>query len=151
MAELFEKFFEVGWRDLDPLGHVANMVYMEYAIDTRIAFFASTGFGPNEFLKAGIGPVVKRDITEYFREMNALDRFKVTMENSGESEDGSRFRVVNNIYKDDGTHTARITSIGGWLDLKARKLIAPPPPIRDAWASLIKTDDYEVLPSSVKR
>ena len=38
---IFEKRFQVGWRDVDPNGHVANMVYLEYAVDTRIAFFAS--------------------------------------------------------------------------------------------------------------
>jgi acyl-CoA thioester hydrolase len=42
-----------------------------------------------------------------------------------------------------------VTSIGGWLDLKARKLIEPPEVIKSAWNSLPKTDDFEVLRSSV--
>ncbi|HEV8591226.1 MAG TPA: thioesterase family protein [Pyrinomonadaceae bacterium] len=151
MGEIFEKHFEVGWRDVDPNGHVANMVYLEYAVDTRVAYFASCGFPPENFLKHGFGPVIKTDFVEYFREVTMLEKLIVTNENGGNSEDGSRFRVVNNIYKADGTHAARVTSIGGWLALKERKLIEPPEILRNAWVSLTKTDDFEELRSSIKR
>jgi acyl-CoA thioester hydrolase len=96
---IFEKQFTVGWRDVDPNGHVANMVYLEYAVDTRIAFFASQDFAPANFLKLGFGPVIKNDFVEYFREVIMLDEIRVTIENGGHSEDFSRFRVINNFYK----------------------------------------------------
>ena len=99
MSGIFEKKFQVGWRHVDPNGHVANMVYLEYAVDTRIAFFASQGFPPMNFVKHGFGPVIKSDLVEYFREAVMLDELRVTNENGGHSEDGSRFRVINNIYK----------------------------------------------------
>lgn len=151
MSEVFERKFTVGWRDVDPNGHVANMVYLEYAVDTRIAFFESCGFPPSNFLKNGFGPVIKSDLTEYFREALMLDELRVTMENGGFSEDGSRFRVVNSIYKADGELAARVTSIGGWLSLQERKLIEAPQTIKDAWAKLSRTEDFEELRSSVKR
>jgi acyl-CoA thioester hydrolase len=151
MGEVFEKAFEVGWRDVDPNGHVANMVYMEYAVDTRVAYFASCGFPPENFIKHGFGPVIKTDFVEYFREVMMLEKLIVTNENGGNSEDGSRFRVVNNFFKADGTHAARVTSIGGWLGFKERKLIEPPEILRNAWVSLTKTDDFEELRSSIKR
>ena len=78
MSEVFERSFTVGWRDVDPNGHVANMVYLEYAVDTRIGFFASCGFPPSNFLKHGFGPVIKSDYTEYFREAAMLDELRVT-------------------------------------------------------------------------
>ncbi len=80
-----------------------------------------------------------------------LEKLIVTMENGGFAEDGSRFRVVNNIYKADRTPAARVTSIGGWLSLKERKLVAPPKAIRNAWQTLAKTEDFEILRSSIKR
>jgi len=46
--------------------------------------------------------------------------------------------------------SARVTSTGGWLDLDARKLIAPPPALLAAMNSLEKTSDFVVLPSSIK-
>ncbi len=151
MSDRFEKLFEAGWRHVDPNGHVANMVYLEYAVDTRIAYFASKGFAPMEFQRFRIGPVIKSDLVEYFREVKMLDKVTVTMENGGVSPDSSRFRVVNNFYKEDGTHAARVTSIGGWLNLKLRKLIEPPGALKTAWAQLTKTEDFEELSSSVNR
>jgi len=147
---IFEKQYTVGWRDVDPNGHVANMVYLEYAVDTRIAFFASQGFSPNAFLRHGFGPVIKSDVVEYFREVMMLDELRVTMENGGHSEDISRFRVINNIYKTSGELAARVVTIGGWLGLKERKLIKPPEEIKNAWLTLERTDDFEELKSSIK-
>jgi acyl-CoA thioester hydrolase len=148
---IFEKQFTVGWRDVDPNGHVANMVYLEYAVDTRIAFFASQDFAPANFLKLGFGPVIKNDFVEYFREVIMLDEIRVTIENGGHSEDFSRFRVINNFYKSSGEAAARVTSVGGWLGLKERKLIEPPDEIKKAWLSLERTEDFEELKSSIKK
>ena len=127
------------------------MVYLEYAVDTRVAFFASQGFPPSNFLKHGFGPVIKSDFVEYFREVMMLDEIRVTIENGGNSEDGSRFRVVNSIYKVDGELAARVTSIGGWLGLKERKLIEPPDILKNAWQVLPRTEDFEELRSSIKK
>ena len=151
MSAIFEKKLQVGWRDVDPNGHLANMVYLEYAVDTRIAFFASQGFPPANFLKHGFGPVIKSDFVEYFREVLMLDELTVRMENGGHSDDFSRFRVINNIYKSTGEPAAKVTTIGGWLGLKERKLIEPPDEIKNAWRALSRTDDFEELKSSVKR
>ena len=148
---IFETQFKVGWRDVDPNGHVANMVYLEYAVDARIAFFASQGFPPINFLRMGFGPVIKNDFVEYFREVMMLEEIRVTVENGGHSEDGSRFRVINNIYKADGVHAARVTSIGGWLSMKDRKLMAPPEELKQAWLTLSRTDDFEELRSSIRK
>ena len=151
MMSIFEKRFQVGWRDVDPNGHVANMVYLEYAVDTRIAFFEASGFPPSNFLKHGFGPVIKSDFTEYFREAVMLDELRVTIENGGNSCDYSRFRVINTIYKSAGEMAARVTSIGGWLDLKERKLMEPPDEIKQAWQALHRTEDFEELRSSIRK
>ena len=151
MSESFERKFSVGWRDVDPNGHVANMVYLEYAVDTRIGFFDACGFPPSNFLKHGFGPVIKSDFTEYFREAMMLDELRVTIENGGFSSDGSRFRVINSVYKEDGELAARVTSVGGWLNLKERRLMAAPEAIKEAWFKLPRTEDFEDLPSSVKK
>jgi acyl-CoA thioester hydrolase len=147
----FEKQFEAGWRDMDPNGHMANSAYLEFAVNTRIAYFASCGFAPADFQKQGFGPVIKSDLTEYFRELRLLDKFRVTMERSGIAPDGSRFRIVNNFYKEDGTLSAKVTSIGGWLSFAKRKLIEPPEILKNAINGLSRTEDFEVLKSSIKK
>jgi len=151
MGEIFERNYVAGWTDVDPNGHLANTSYLGYAVNTRIAFFAASGFAPADFVRHRIGPVIKSDLTEYFREIVMLEVVRVTMENGGHSDDVSRFRVVNNFYKPDGIHAARVTSIGGWLSLKERKLIEPPEELKTAWLRLTKTEDFEDLRSSLKR
>ena len=151
MKDVFSRNFQVGWRDVDPNGHVANMAYLEYAVDTRVAFFDSFGFPPQNFLKHGFGPVLKSDFIEYFREVLMLEKLTVTMENGGFAEDGSRFRVVNSIYKADNELSARVVSVGGWLSLKERKLVEPPEIIKNAWLQLPRTEDFEELKSSLNR
>jgi acyl-CoA thioester hydrolase len=136
MGPIFEKRFETGWRDVDANGHVANTSYLEFAVDMRIAFFASCGFPPESFLRHGFGPVVKTDFVEYFSELIMLEEFSVTIENGGVSDDFSRFRVVNSIYKKDRVPAARVTSIGGWLSLRERQLIEPPEMIKETWRAL---------------
>lgn len=148
---IFEKRFEAGWGDVDPNGHVANTAYLEYAVDTRIAYFASQGFPPSSFLKFGFGPVIKTDFVEYYREAMMLDELRVTIENGGHAPDFSRFRVINTIYKSGGEMAARVITIGGWLSMTKRKLIEPPDEIKKAWLALSRTDDFEELKSSLKR
>jgi acyl-CoA thioester hydrolase len=75
----------------------------------------------------------------------------VTLGLAGMSQDGSRWLLRSDIYRADGKLAARITSAGGWLDLTARKLVAPPPTLLAAWQSLYQTDDFQELPSSVAR
>ena len=147
---IFETTFQVGWRDVDPNGHLANSVYLQYGVEARIAMFAHYGFPPSHFLKLGFGPVIKQDLVEYFREVVMLDELRVTVERGGQSPDLSRFRVVNNIYKSSGELAAKVTTIGGWLDLKERKLIEPPEQIKIGWNSLTRTDDFEELKSSLR-
>jgi len=48
-------------------------------------------------------------------------------------------------------HAARVTSVGGWLGLKERKLIEPPEEMKRAWLTLERTADFEELKSSIKK
>ena len=146
----YEESFQVSWAHLDGNAHMANTSYMLIAIDCRFHYFASRGFTPAEFAKWRIGPVVRRDEVDYFREMRLLQSARVSLGVSGLSEDASRFRIVNEIRREDGELCARITSLGGWFDLAARKLVVSPPPLATALRELQRTDDFETLPSSVK-
>jgi acyl-CoA thioester hydrolase len=146
----FSKILRAGWSDVDFNMHMRNTAYLDKAVDVRMMFFAETGFPVQEFMKRGIGPVMKSETLEYFRELRLLEEFEVSLEAAGSSEDGSRFRLRNDIVKLDGTLAARVTSTGGWLNLAARKLIAPPADLLAIMQKLARTADYEVLPPSRK-
>ena len=147
---MFEKTFIAGWGDMDLNSHMRNTAYLDKSSDIRMMYFSENGFPVAEFIRMRIGPVIRKDEVEYFKEIHLLEMFRVTYCQAGLSEDGSRFIVCNEIFRSDGKLAARVTSTGGWLDLAARKLILPPEPILKAMQALSKTDDFQVLTSSIK-
>src|SRR5438034_198989 len=58
---------------MDFNGHMANTAYLNLAADVRMAFFAEHGFPPSEFRKLALGPVVRKEELEYFREVGIYD------------------------------------------------------------------------------
>ncbi|HKZ73564.1 MAG TPA: acyl-CoA thioesterase [Steroidobacteraceae bacterium] len=56
--------FTVLWGDLDANQHMRNTAYLDYAAQSRFVFLASQGFGPGEFRRHRMGPVVLRDTAQ---------------------------------------------------------------------------------------
>lgn len=147
---MYAKTLFASWADMDFNSHMRNTAFLDKSADVRMMFFAENGFPMSEFLRLRLGPVVMKDEVEYRREVGLLQEITVTLAVAGHADDGSRFQLRNEILQRDGTVCARVTSIGGWLDLAARKLIAPPEALHQAMKSLPQTSDFQVLPSSVK-
>ena len=147
---MFEKQIVAGWGDMDFNSHMRNTAFLDKSADVRMMFFSEHGFPMDEFIRLKIGPVVKKDEIEYFKEIRLLEEFRVTLSIAGLAEDGSRFLLRNEFWRTDDKLAARITSAGGWLDLSLRKLIAPPEALLAALHSLLQTEDFQNLPSSVK-
>lgn len=148
---MFSKRLMAGWGDMDFNAHMRNTAYLDKSGDVRMMFFSENGFPVEEFARLRIGPVVMKDEVEYFKEVNLLEEIEGRLLAAGSSSDGSRFRVRNEFYRLDGKLIARVTSTGGWLNLAARKLIVPPEGLFAAMQTLAKTEDFEVLPVSVKQ
>jgi acyl-CoA thioester hydrolase len=139
------------WADMDANAHMGNFAYLNKCVDARMAFFMQHGFPVTEFARRRIGPVVRRDDLEYHREIGLLEPITVTLALAGMAPDGSRFRLLNEVLKADGRLAARIRSEGGWMDLVARKLIAPPADLREALAAMPQATEFETLPSSIRK
>lgn len=147
---MYQKILYAGWGDMDFNSHMKNTAYLDKAADVRQMFLMENGFPAEEFMRLRVGPVVMKDELEYFKEIHLQQKITVTYALAGHSEDGSRFLLRHEIFRPDGKLSARVTSTGGWLHLDKRKLIAPPPKLFAAMNSLERTDDFVVLPSSVK-
>ena len=146
----FEKVLYAGWRDMDYNSHMANTAYLDRAADVRMMYFAENGFSADEMLRLKIGPVVMKDEIEYFREVHLLQEIRVGFTIAGLAPDGSRYVIRNEFSHADGQRCAAVTTTGGWLDLSARKLIAPPDALRAALEGLTRIDGFRELRSSVK-
>jgi acyl-CoA thioester hydrolase len=147
---MYEKTFIAGWGDMDFNSHMRNTAYLDRAADVRMLYFSENGFQMTEFMRLRIGPVIMKDELEYFKEVQLLETLKVALSQAGMAEDGSRFLLRNEIFRNDGKLAARVTSVGGWLDLGSRKLVVPPEGLLKAMLSLPKTEDFQTLTSSVK-
>ena len=147
---MFERKLFAGWGDMDFNSHMRNTAYLDKAADVRMMFFAEYGFPVREFARLRLGPVIMKDEVEYYREANLLDELTVTLAIAGVADDGSRFRLRNEFFRADGKPVAKVTSTGGWLDLAARKLVPAPPAMLATLESLVRNDDFETMPSSIR-
>lgn len=141
----FSKPFYGRWGDIDFNGHMKNTAYLDACGDVRMMYFSEHGFPMREFERRRIGPVILRDELTYFHEVRLLEPITVTLLASGLTDDGSRFRLVNEFFREGGRRVARVVSLGGWLDLDARRLVAPPDDLRHLLEALARTGDFERL------
>ena len=146
---MFQKTLVAGWGDMDFNAHMRNTAYLDKSADVRMMYFAEHGFPMSEFMRLQLGPVVMKDQIEYFRECRLLDEITVTFEMAGLSEDASRMNLRNTFYR-DGVLCARVTSLGGWFDLRQRKLTVPPPELAELLRSLARTEDFAGLPGGAR-
>jgi acyl-CoA thioester hydrolase len=141
----YAKEFLAGWGTMDFNGHMANTAYLNVAADVRMAFFAEHGFPPSEFRRLALGPVVRKEELEYFREIGLHDTVTVTYAVLAMSADGARFVVENEVWSANGERAATVRSTGGWLDLRARKLVAPPPTLLAVFAQVPRAPGFVEL------
>ncbi|GJM11478.1 MAG: hypothetical protein DHS20C11_37540 [Lysobacteraceae bacterium] len=122
----FTQTFQVRWSDLDVNAHMRNTAYNEMGIQTRMAWFAQGGFHMADFEQHRIGPVIFSETIDYYREFRLGDTVIVDIRKRSVRNDGGRFELENNLFRDDGTHAARVAVKAAWLHLDQRKLATPP-------------------------
>jgi acyl-CoA thioester hydrolase len=147
---MYTKTLYAGWGDMDFNSHMKNTAYLDKSADVRQMYLIEHGFPVEEFLRLQIGPVIRKDELEYFKEVRLQEPITVTYALAGHAPDGSRFLLRHEIFRGDGELSARVTSAGGWMHLVERRLVAPPPALLAAMNSLDRTSDFAVLPSSIK-
>jgi len=118
--------YVIQWRDLDANGHMRNTSYLEYATQARFAFFAARGFSLREFRRLALGPITLRDEITYVREVHMLETIQSRLHAANWSDDGSRFRLVNDIVNGDGDRLARVVADLAWMNTETRAISAPP-------------------------
>lgn len=60
----------VRWGDMDALGHVNNVIYLQYLESARIAFFEAKGWNSVDVGSTGQGPVVVSQTFNYRRQLH---------------------------------------------------------------------------------
>ncbi len=142
----YAKSYELRWSDADANGHVRHSVYSELGAEVRIAWLKEGGFPWKRFEELGVGPVLLREELEYRREIGLGERVRIDVVAVGLSPDGARWKLRHDLHKEDGELAGRVTVLGGWLDLAARRLVVPPEPLAALLRATARAPEFEELP-----
>jgi acyl-CoA thioester hydrolase len=146
----FEEHFSIRWSDLDANRHVRNTIFSELATHTRFRFLEAHGFSQTRFEELRFGPIMFREDIRYRRELLFGEAVTVTVQCAGLSDDGSRWRVQQQVLKSDGKQAAVLVIDGAWIHLDSRRLVAPPREIVAVLGGLSRTEDFETLKPVLK-
>src|SRR6185436_13819540 len=135
------------WADLDPNGHVRHSVYYDWGAMCRVAYLERQGVGLGWMTRNAIGPVIFREEAKFLRELRFGDELTIDLRLAAASPDGRKWRMVHRIFRGEEL-TATVELDGAWLDLRARKIVVPPPEMVRAFDHLAHTEDFAVLSSS---
>ena len=141
----FSVSFPTRWSDFDPNNHLRHTAYNDYAAEGRVRLFSHFGLSLKEFNRLNIGPVLFREETNFIKEILLGDNIEVELWLKASSSKGERFKFHHKIYRGDGELCAEINIYAAWMDLKLRKLTAPPLVIADIFAKMDKTSDFEEI------
>lgn len=135
----------VRWGDIDANGHARNTAYSEYATDARFTHLAGHGFTLGRLHELRLGLVLFSEQLSYRRELRLGDTVTVTVELAALSSAGHRWALHHRLSR-DGALAATVQVAGAFIGLDTRALIAPPPELLAALATLPRTEDFTVLP-----
>ena len=138
------------WSDLDANRHVRNTVFSEFATHARFRLLEAHGFGQARFEVLRFGPVMFREEIRYRRERVFGEEVDVSVVFAGLSEDGSQWRVQQEVTRADGKQAAVLTIDGAWIHLDHRRLVAPPGELLTLLRGLARTEEFETLRSVVR-
>ncbi|MDH5607947.1 MAG: thioesterase family protein [Cyclobacteriaceae bacterium] len=145
MAE-YKRQFQSIWANLDPNGHMRHTAYNDYAAQLRVTYFEEHGFSFAHLIEMGIGPILFREETRFFKEIRIGEKLEVDIALVKARRNATKWTFRQKIYKMDGSLSAQVEVDGAWLDLQSRKVIVPPQKIIDMVNSIPKTEDFEWLP-----
>jgi acyl-CoA thioester hydrolase len=144
--ESFKQNIIVRWADLDPNGHVRHSIYYDYGAQARIAYLQQQGFGLDWMKTNGIGPILFREEAHFYRELNSGDELTIDVLMSGLSADHRKWSIRHGIYRGEKL-CATLNMDGAWLNLRTRKVETPPQELRNKFAELARTEDFQVITS----
>lgn len=133
--KVFEYVFQVKEAHLDTFGHVNNATYLQLYEEARWDFITANGFGLERIRRELMGPVILEANVKFKREL--INRESITIvSRSSEVVAGKIMTITQEMRKADGKVASEALFTVGFMDLKQRKLVAPP----DDW---LKACGYE--------
>jgi acyl-CoA thioester hydrolase len=142
---------KVLWAQIDANMHLRHSAYADFAAQARVEMLESLGMNAAVMQQKMIGPILFREESIYYKEIKLGDYVNVTCALSKCRTDGSRWSFIQEIYNQDHVLAAKINVDGAWIDMKARKLTAPPADFNEKFLTqLPKAENFILEPVPVK-
>ena len=110
-----------------------HSAYADMCAHARISMLNDLGMTPEWFKEQGIGPLLFKEQTEYFKEVFINERLNITVEAGQDTGSDKSIQVINRVLTENGELAAVHTVIVGWLDMKVRKVVRLPELIRNSY------------------
>jgi len=147
----YQHTFTTKWADFDPNRHMRHSAYTDYAAEIRVRFFSKHGLSMEDFIKLNIGPVLFKEETSFFKEINIGEDIRVDMTLEAASAGFERWRFIHHIYNSKGKLAAEVKVYGAWIDLVKRALTTPPEILITVFKDLTKGTDFTSISMSNKK
>ncbi|WP_192820560.1 thioesterase family protein [Rufibacter sp. LB8] len=140
MSAIYEG--HVIWAQVDANMHLRHSAYADFAAQARIALLDSLGLNFKMFQKLRLGPILFKEELHYLREVGLNENIQVKTMMTKAREDGSRWSIKHELYRQDGIKACIILVDGAWMDLAQRKLTALPADFSQQFLDLPKSEDF---------
>ncbi|MFD2530437.1 MULTISPECIES: acyl-CoA thioesterase [Polaribacter] len=141
----FKVTFNTKWSDFDPNRHMRHTAYNDYAAEVRVRYFAKYNFSIEEFTKHNLGPILFTEETSFRKEIHLGENITVNLKLQGLSENNERWKIVHEVFNEQGKLSAIIKVYGAWIDLTKRKLRTPPEETKEMFEHAERAEDFEVI------
>lgn len=141
----FKVTFNTKWSDFDPNRHMRHTAYNDYAAEVRVRYFAKYNFSIEEFTKHNLGPILFTEETSFRKEIHLGENITLNLKLQGLSENNERWKIVHEVFNEQGKLSAIIKVYGAWIDLTKRKLRTPPEETKEMFEHAERAEDFEVI------
>ena len=124
-AKIFNYEITIKEHHLDSFGHVNNAVYLQILEEARWEFITECGYGLQEILKIGKGPVILEISLKFIKELKL--REKIRIETQCIDVQSKVLHIAHKIFNSSQELATTANFILGFFDLNSRKIINQPP------------------------
>ncbi len=147
----FQVTFATKWSDFDPNRHMRHTAYNDYAAEVRVRYFKEQGVSIEDFAKENLGPILFKEETSFYKEIHIGEDITVNLSLKAVSNNIERWKLLHQIFNEEGKIAAEVMVYGAWIDLTKRKLAVPSAKFTSLFSSLNQTEDFEEIIIKSKR
>lgn len=141
----FSVTFKTRWSDFDPNKHMRHTAYNDYASEVRVRFFKEQGFSIEQLANHNIGPILFEENISYRKEIYLGENISVNLKVYGLSKNNERWKIIQQIFNENGEISAVVKVYGAWIDLTKRKLVIPPKVTKTIFENAERAENFEEI------